>query len=260
MADRAEPIAFQFKHVIDISNSRLNHRTGMSVADEQDELLITRQRLLEAAGEVFAERGFADATVRQICARARTNVASIRYHFGDKEKLYSAAVRYAHACATRHPIDAGMTDSATPEQRLRAFVRGFLLGILDRGKPAWHEKLFAREIAEPTAVLDELAETAVKPRVAAIAAIVRSIIGDDAPPDLVHRCARSVVGQILFYHFARPMLERVFVRERFDASAVETLTEHITAFSLAGLRGIAGQRRQQRQPMPKPGKPPRRRT
>src|SRR6266566_7215778 len=67
----------------------------------------TRQRLLEAAGQVFADQGYRQATVRDICARADANVASINYHFGDKEKLYSAAVRYAHDCAKRYPIDAG---------------------------------------------------------------------------------------------------------------------------------------------------------
>jgi hypothetical protein len=42
----------------------------------------------------------------------------------------------------------------SPEQRLHAFVRTFLVGILDTGRPVWHAKLMAREIAEPTDVLD----------------------------------------------------------------------------------------------------------
>jgi hypothetical protein len=52
-------------------------------------------------------------------------------------------------------------------------------------------------------------------------------------------CARSVVGQILFYHFARPMLVRVFPDEPFDATKLDELSGHITAFTLQGLRGIA---------------------
>ena len=47
----------------------------------------TRQRVLEAAGEVFAERGFRAATVREICQRAKANLAAVNYHFGDKERL-----------------------------------------------------------------------------------------------------------------------------------------------------------------------------
>ena len=59
----------------------------------------TRRQLLEAAGAVFAEVGFRDATVREICKRAGANVAAVNYHFGDKETLYLEVLRYTHARA-----------------------------------------------------------------------------------------------------------------------------------------------------------------
>src|SRR5947207_8694438 len=66
----------------------------------------TRQRLLEAAGEVFAERGFRDATVQEICRRADANIAAVHYHFADKEQLYRAIIQYAEECtADSHPAD-----------------------------------------------------------------------------------------------------------------------------------------------------------
>src|SRR5438132_1666279 len=64
--------------------------------------------------------------------------------------------------------------------------------------------------------------------------------GADAPDSVVHRCVRSIVGQVLFYHFARPMLVRVFPDEQMD---VDTLAEHIASFSLGGLREIAVERK-----------------
>ena len=48
-----------------------------------------RERLLETALEVFARKGFHDATVAEICKKARANVASINYYFGGKEALYA---------------------------------------------------------------------------------------------------------------------------------------------------------------------------
>jgi hypothetical protein len=110
-----------------------------------------------------------------------------------------------------------------------------LLGVLEPGKPAWHAKLMAREMAEPTAVLQKIADQGVKPRLALLSGIIRSVVGPDVPDVVVRRCARSIVGQTLFYHFARPMLQRVFPDERLDASEIDALVEHIADFSLGGL-------------------------
>ena len=57
----------------------------------------TRDRLLMAAGEVFAEKGFDKATVREICQAANVqNIAAVNYYFGDKERLYIESVKRAH--------------------------------------------------------------------------------------------------------------------------------------------------------------------
>src|SRR5882724_1130515 len=52
----------------------------------------TRGRILEAALEVFAERGFDGAATREIAARSGTNLGLIKYYFDSKEKLWRAAV------------------------------------------------------------------------------------------------------------------------------------------------------------------------
>ena len=54
----------------------------------------TRTRLLKAAAEVFAEHGYENATIRQICTRADANVALVNYHFGDKLELYTEVLRF----------------------------------------------------------------------------------------------------------------------------------------------------------------------
>jgi len=210
-----------------------------AVIDEQDELQRTRQRLLEAAGEVFADRGFKNATVREICRRAGANIAAVNYHFGDKQRLYSESLKFAHACVKR-PLDAGVDVSSSPEQRLHAFISGFLGGILAEGRPAWHGRLMAREMSEPTKVLDEIVASAIRPRFELLSSIVREILGQDAPPDMIRRCAQSIVGQMLFYHFAAPVLKRLFPHEAhrgISAASLNALAEHIAAFSLAGIRG-----------------------
>ena len=50
----------------------------------------TREEILNMAQKVFAEVGFKEATVRQICKAAKANVCLISYYFGGKDGLYNA--------------------------------------------------------------------------------------------------------------------------------------------------------------------------
>src|SRR3954453_12160787 len=96
------------------------------MSTETDQLL-TRKRLLEAAGEVFADKGFKAATVRDICCRAGANVAAINYHFGDKERLYAEVLQLAQVCAQeRCPEGFGEMPGASAEHRLHTIVHTFL--------------------------------------------------------------------------------------------------------------------------------------
>src|SRR5882724_4164695 len=92
----------------------------------------TRRRLLDAAGEVFAEQGFRAATIQNICRRARANIAAVHYHFGDKERLYTAAIDYADRVAGEQPAaPPSAATTGTPEVRLRKHVASFLSRLLD---------------------------------------------------------------------------------------------------------------------------------
>src|SRR5438128_3043834 len=57
---------------------------------------VTRDQILQTAGMVFAERGHAHATSKEICERAGTNVAAVNYHFGSRDGLYEAVLIEAH--------------------------------------------------------------------------------------------------------------------------------------------------------------------
>jgi AcrR family transcriptional regulator len=203
----------------------------------------TRQRLLESAGEEFAEHGYRATTVRAICRHAGANIAAVNYHFGDKRALYAAVLRYAHGCAAdRHPIELGGSRRQPPQQRLRTFVHGFLQRLLDQGRPAWHGKLMAREMVEPSGALDELVEKAIRPQFLLLSGIVTGLVGELDEVQLRRACI-SVVCQCLFYHHARPVIVRLFPALRLEQDEIAELTEHITAFTISGLAARYRQRR-----------------
>ncbi|HEX3799766.1 MAG TPA: CerR family C-terminal domain-containing protein [Verrucomicrobiae bacterium] len=200
----------------------------------------TREHLLEAAGEVFAEVGFRAATVRQICQRAGANIAAVNYHFGDKTELYRAVLKESsRAALAKYPPDFGLPPRATPEQRLRAFVYSFLLRIFSEGPSARHGKLMAREMIEPTGALDSIVKDNIRPSSVLLMSIIGDLIGKKASDKTKRLCAMSVVSQVLFYHHCRPVVLRLFPGIKFDEANTVALADHITSFSLAALKQIA---------------------
>src|SRR5829696_3151887 len=152
------------------------------MATEADQLGITRQRLLESAGEVFAEQGFRATTVREICRRADANVAAVNYHFGDKERLYGAVLQYAHRAAMEN-VPSAPVDGATPEERLRGFIHSMVSGFLAEGRPTWHAKLMIREMSEPTGMLEAIVENNIRPRFTMVKSIVQDLLGGRGTED-----------------------------------------------------------------------------
>jgi AcrR family transcriptional regulator len=199
----------------------------------------TEQRLLEAAGEVFAEKGFRAATIRGIIQRAGANIAAVNYHYGDKEGLYAAVFRYARLCCQeRYPLDIAIV-GAPPRKQLHGIIQSLLLRILDHGRPAWHWQLMAREMMEPTAALDEMVENSIKPEFAFIAGIVSEITQLPLTDPRVALSVHSVIGQVLFYRHAHAVVNRIHPEQKFDRKDLDIMADHITAFSLAGLAAIA---------------------
>jgi TetR/AcrR family transcriptional regulator, regulator of cefoperazone and chloramphenicol sensitivity len=204
-----------------------------AVADEQAQ---TRQQLLEAAGAVFAERGFRNTTVREICQRAGANIAAVNYHFGDKEKLYLEVFRYSRQKELeRFPL---LRESAalSSEKKLAEFVHSLLQRIFDTGEASWHGQLMLREMIEPTAALDFVVAEKIRPMSEHLRGLVAEILGCRVSDERVRLCGFSVVSQCIFYCHCRPVVERLDPAQTFDADSLAQLAEHITKFSLAGMK------------------------
>ena len=200
----------------------------------------TRERLLDAAAEVFADQGFRGATVRDICARAEANTAAVHYHFGDKEALYREVLDGAlgHALS-EFPPDHGLPKDPTARDRLHAFVHSFLLRVLTTEKSARLMKLMTREMSEPTGALDHLVETVQRPLFRLLHGIVAELAGPSVPPDVVLACSQAVVAQCLFYKHAEHVIARMGHRVPHTPDEIERLAHQITAFTLGGIERCA---------------------
>jgi AcrR family transcriptional regulator len=191
---------------------------------------------MEAAGKIFAEEGYPKATVRDICRQAGANIAAINYHFGDKKGLYLAVLKhYQELSFQAYPPNLGIDEFQSPEEKLRAFIRAFLMRIMDEGRPAWFGKLLAREFTQPTWAFDILVEETIRPSFQILTSIVASILSKRAKEREVRLCSMSIVGQCLYFRHSHPVITRLFPGEVFGPKQIDELTDHITSVSLYGL-------------------------
>jgi AcrR family transcriptional regulator len=205
---------------------------------------LTRQRLLNAAAEAFAERGFHGATTREIAARGDVNIASLHYHFQDKRRLYLAVFEhFVDRMWAEYPLPETLEQPLPPQRRLAIFIESALRRLLEEGRPAWMWKLASREMTDPTEALDIVIQRMSRPLFAALSQIVGELLGRRASDEIVRLCSASVVGQCFFYRFARPLIERLAPGQGSGDAAIKKLAGHITRFSLQAIESMRGGRR-----------------
>lgn len=196
----------------------------------------TRTRILHAAGAIFAERGFEKATIREICGQAEVNLASVNYHFRDKERLYVEVMRHAHEHAWKEVAVPDWPPGTPPERKLRDFVRTTIQRMLAIHRLPWQTQLMMREFAQPTGVCRELADDFIRPHFQLMLSILDELVPAAMPPHRRHQLGFSLIGQCLFYKMNDPVIHLLISSEEFERHFTpDQLSDHIADVMLASL-------------------------
>jgi len=165
-----------------------------------------RQRLVQAGLRLFAARGYANTTTRELADAAGVNVASISYYFGDKAGLYRAA--FFEPMGAPEPEIARFDDAALDaEAMLRGFFALFLEPLRDPATAALNTRLHFREMLEPTGLWQEVMDRLFGPLHAALVRQLCRLLGLGAPDEDLHRLAAGLVGQGVHLHVGRDCTE-----------------------------------------------------
>ena len=205
-------------------------RGGANGAPEEH----TRERLLAEAASLFAARGYARVTVRDICRAAHANVAAINYHFHGKRGLYDAVVQSAidqMRSTTATIVEAGENQPAG--RRLTTFIEIFLQRVTAM-RDNWIHQLMVRELNEPTAALDLIVRQVLEPRMKYLGGVIAELLECRTDDPRVQRSVMSVQLQCL------AAIERGFPLHRVPTTpaAVAELADHIARFSIAGITAL----------------------
>ncbi len=198
----------------------------------------TREKLLVVARRIFADRGYQAATIRQISVAAEANVAAVNYHFGDKLGLYSEVVRQAMQTTEIEAVQSAMDLSAPPEEVLRAVIRARTRGICRGDRPDWHLRILAHELAQPTPALRQLIDKVGRPLANRLLELIGRMMGLPADDEKTHLCAVSIMGQIIVYVFADPLLKGAWHDLKLTPEQVERIADHIADFSLSYIQNF----------------------
>lgn len=210
------------------SASRRQEPTNVAADD-------TKDRVLAAAGPIFAERGFRDATVREICSAAGVNIAAVNYHFGDKERLYIESVKRAHRLRMEQVPIPEWPPGTPAAAKLQAFVNVFLRRVLAGDESDWTLQLMLREMAGPTAACQELVRDYIRPHFEMLLGILNELVPADMPAPVRHRLAFTVVGQCLHYRVAQPIVKLLISADEYRTYDADLLAEHITRVTLGAV-------------------------
>src|SRR5689334_12342718 len=117
----------------------------------------TREQLLEVAGQVFSEKGYAGATGKEICERSGANAAAVVYHFGGMDNLYRAVVQEARTrLVPSEALGAAVAQETDPKAKLTTFIRMLVQVLSAPASSSWALRLLSREILNPNAIFDEM--------------------------------------------------------------------------------------------------------
>ena len=202
----------------------------------------TRQRLLESARALFADRGFEKVTVRDITGDAHANLAAVSYYFRDKMGLYKEVLLQGIEIARELNAETMLSRADhSPEECLRHYVIHYLPHIVRSDKRVWFHRIMRHEMSAPTPAALWYVEQSIMPRIEFLVGVIGDLLGDGATPERVNRCTASLQAQCLFW-LPDPFKTAVFGDwQPSTDEAIREMAEHIAEFSLAGIRAIAKQ-------------------
>ncbi len=159
---------------------------------ETENTIDARQRLLSAATQIFADKGYALASTREICRIAGVNAAAIHYYFGDKASLYREVFRIPELMVQLPPE---MDDPRLPTLKaMEAWYSHMMSFAVSRDQATRLRLLFLREQVQPSGVLEQGRADILNPYHHMLVRFLTPRLGRTSADVETHHLAFSLIG------------------------------------------------------------------
>jgi len=205
-----------------------------------------KERIVNAALELFGEKGFKATTIREICKKADVSLALVNYHFRNKKTLYDEIVQ----ATINEAFDAvSVTDfikeEMSAEEKLKNAIRLILhrmIGPKGLGNSPAKVRIVLMEMTNPTDTMEKIFEKHISKIIMLISSIVRELTGE-VEQEKVIRFVSSIAGQCMHPLFAKEILAKSGLTIKSTDEDIEKHAEHIYQFSLNGIMNYYGEKR-----------------
>lgn len=200
----------------------------------------TAEALLQAAGEVFAEKGPAQATSKEIAARAGANAAAVNYYFGGIGPLYEAALLRAHERVLAwEELPAIAAADIPAEAKIRRIIGLHMEAVLGLGSHAWELRLISRELLAPSPALSRLHAGQAAPRMLMIDEIVAQVIGLPVEDIAVRQAAFcTMTPALMLLTGPAEMIQRIAGVAEPQPADLAQMAERLGTYAFGGMKAL----------------------
>jgi TetR/AcrR family transcriptional regulator, regulator of cefoperazone and chloramphenicol sensitivity len=200
----------------------------------------TREHLLEAAGQVFAEKGFERSTAKEISERARTNTAAVNYYFGGIDGLYDAVLEEArNRIFSDQAIENAIAGKRDAKAKLEAVFGIAARTLLGPVSSSWVLRVLGRDMVTPTVASYAAKEKLVLPRALILRRFVAEFIGlPEDHPAVARACVNVMAPFFMLILGDRRRMKRALPSLGLEPADAPAMAHHLVQFAIAGLEAI----------------------
>lgn len=215
------------------------NKPGRRLPGRREDGAATKQQILEAAGEIFAQKGVGRATGKEIAARAATNSAAVNYYFGGIDGLYAEVLVEAHHRLVDYDFLKKIAQApGSAQDKLNALIDGAFRAVLGPRTSTWPLRVLGREMLQPSEAFPILLEREILPKKLLATGFVAEILGVTSDHPAVARCLPSILAPLGLLMIGSPqILEQAAPPAAF--AEIDTVIRHFQDFVAGGLAAIA---------------------
>jgi AcrR family transcriptional regulator len=199
----------------------------------------TKNRILETAEALFAQKGYHAVSVREITMAAKCNMAAVNYHFNSKKNLYMEVFRTQWVPRELRMYESFSNELSkiephSPNLVIQALASAYLEGPLTNEELKRHRQLIIREINNPTEVFEYVADHTMRPLYRILQQHLKPFFPEHSNEESFTLDILSIFGILLYFNYSRPMITHI-TGGKYDNAFKTRLITHLVRFSLNGL-------------------------